>query len=91
MRTLPGLIRTPDQGVLIRGRMKVERRDGDRGGYQDVFPYIFYIYFSLIFWWSCVLNCIMLLSLPCFYAFADLPSLHLIAFVMFVILVSILN
>ena len=36
MRTLPGLIRTPDQGVLIRGRMKVERRDGDRGGYQDV-------------------------------------------------------
>ena len=36
--------------------------------------------------WGCILNCFMLSSLPCFYAFADLLSLHLVTFLMFLFL-----
>ena len=39
--------------------------------------------------WGCILNCFMLSSLPCFYAFADLLSLHLVTFLMFFILVHV--
>ena len=39
--------------------------------------------------WGRVLNCFMLSSLPCFYAFADLLSLHLVTFLMFFILVHV--
>jgi len=39
--------------------------------------------------WGGILNCFMLSSLPCFYAFADLLSLHLVTFFMFFILVYI--
>ena len=37
--------------------------------------------------WGCILNCFMLSSLPCFYAFCWLLSLHLVTFLMFFILV----
>jgi len=36
-----------------------------------------------------MLNCFMLLSLPCFYAVADLLSLHLVTLSMFFILVHV--
>ena len=39
--------------------------------------------------WGCILNCFMLSSLSCFYAFADLLSLHLVTFLMSFILVYI--
>jgi len=39
--------------------------------------------------WGCVLNCFMLSSLPCLYAFADLLSVHLITFLMFLFILVI--
>jgi len=36
-----------------------------------------------------MLNSFMLLSLPCFYAFADLLSLHLVTLLMYFILVHV--
>jgi len=39
--------------------------------------------------WGCMLNCFMLSSLPCFMLFADLLSLHLVTFLMFLILVHV--
>jgi len=38
--------------------------------------------------WGCIVNCFMLSSLPCFYAFADLLSIHLVTFLMFSVLFS---
>jgi len=42
--------------------------------------------------WSCVLNYFMLLSLPCFYAFADLlhVSLHLVTYILVIHCMSVL-
>ena len=39
--------------------------------------------------WGCIVNCFMLSSLPCFYAIADLISLHLVTFLIFLILVHV--